>query len=380
MPPKDQEFEQEDSRSADIEAAFAAVEAETQGEVEPPEQETEGLVDEDLELGGADEESSGEIEPPPESRTEGETDDEGGGDKATGADEEEDRPGDSSSDGDTGRAPVSWSPAVREHWGKLPDEVKEQVLKREKEITQALGQSTAARRFADEWVGMIKPYEPLMAAQQATPYQAVKRLLEIGAGLATGTQAMKSYIISELVKQYEVDLRTLDATLAQGPQIDPTEVKINQLVEQRLAPFQQEIQRRQQYEQQLQIQAQQELATELSTFATDPANEFFKDVRYDMADIMEMAARRKQTLSLKDAYNQACRLNPEVSKVLEQRTAVERARKQREEIERRRRASSSVHGSQGSGGGVGTGGGEEDLRSALEKAVEAHSTRTRTRV
>ena len=257
MPPKDTDFgPEEDSRTADIEAAFDALEAETTGEVESPAEEAEGLVDEDFELAGEGEESEGEDEPTSESRDEGEADDGEDGGEAEGSDEEEDRSGDSSADGDTGRAPVSWTPATREHWAKLPKEVKEQVIKREREITQALGQSTAARRFADEWVGMIKPFEPLIAAQQATPYQAVKRLLEIGAGLATGTQQTKAFIIGELVKQYEVDLRTLDNTLAQGPQIDPTEMRVNQLLEQRLGPIQQDLMRRQQMEQQ---RTQQEL-------------------------------------------------------------------------------------------------------------------------
>jgi hypothetical protein len=49
--------------------------------------------------------------------------------------------------------------------------------------------------------------------------------------------------------------------------------------------------------------------------------EFFADVKDEMADIIELAAKHGRTITPRQAYEKAVSLHPEVSKVVEQRRA-----------------------------------------------------------
>lgn len=382
MPVGKNEATEYDDPRADIEAAFAAVEETDEGEASGEVEDTpEGLdtgaaseEEQDTQSSGTPDAGEGEADETPEPGEEPVAAD-------TGTEEAEGSagPGDSGDDGDTGRAPVSWSPAVREYWKDLPKEVKEQVAKREREVVQALGQSTAARRFAEEWSGMVRPFEPLIAAQQATPFQAVKRLLEIGAGLYTGTQANKAHIVSELIKQYEIDLRVLDETLAKGAPVNTEDSRIEQIVAQRMAPFNQIIQQNQQAAFQRQQAVRTEISTELGNFAKNA--EFFEDVRLDMADLMDLASNRGRPMTIQQAYDQACQLHPEIGKIVKQRATALEAKKRKEEAEARRNAGSSIRGTQSGGSiNVPTNDGPDDLRSDIERAFDSATPRSRARV
>jgi hypothetical protein len=47
--------------------------------------------------------------------------------------------------------------------------------------------------------------------------------------------------------------------------------------------------------------------------------EFLDDVREDMADLLEGAARRGVALTMEEAYDRACHMNPDIRRVLQQR-------------------------------------------------------------
>lgn len=335
----------EKTLSESLEESYDKLEAVPETEQEPADEgDTEGTEstegDEGVETeaseseGGTDGDEGDEPEVP-ESDTGG--DGEGDGEETDEGDGGED-------DGDTGRAPVSWTPEAREAWSKVPKEARAEIARREKEITDAMGQTASARRFAQEWSDLTKPYEGLMAAQGATPYTGVKRLLEIGAGLSMGNQEQRANIVTNLIKQYQVDLNTLDAMLSGDHQPDPMQ-QIGSLIDERLAPIQQ---RYSQEDQRRQQQSQQQAMQELSEFKKDKP--FYDDVRMDMADIMEIAAKRGEQLSLGDAYERACAMNPKVSKVVQQRKAAEEAKRRKKEAESKRAASSSVRTSSATGG------------------------------
>jgi hypothetical protein len=65
-------------------------------------------------------------------------------------------------------------------------------------------------------------------------------------------------------------------------------------------------------------------------------------VREDMADILELAARRGLDMTMEQAYERACRMNPEISRIIAQREAAGAARSGQSPIERAKLASSSV--------------------------------------
>ena len=103
--------------------------------------------------------------------------------------------------------------------------------------------------------------------------------------------------------------------------------------------FMQQMQENQKYQEQ---QGQQVVNQTVQEFATDPKNEFYRDVAGDMADILEMASNRGRNMSLQDAYSSACQLHPEVSKILNTRTKAPTSGQ--------RRAATSIRGTPGGAG------------------------------
>ena len=340
-----------------INSAFDAAGDEDSEELEDTSEDEETSEDEDDPRS----EDEDDEEPEDESGDEEPSDDDGdeeeedaGEEEERGESEEEDGDeGDEDPDGDSGgddggddeqtsSAPASWDPVAREHWKDVPNEIKETILAREKQISDTLGQTTQVRQFAAEWAEMIHPYQGLMAAQGATPKQAVNRLLEIGAGLAMGNTTQKADIIKELINQYQIDLPTLDSMLAgeQPPPGQPVDV-------------QSEIQKALQEERDRNTAAateaeEQRLADEIEEFSRDRKKaEFFEDVRLDMADLLSVAAQRGRSMSLEDAYNQACQLNPKVKQVLDQRVAAAAAKKKKSAANKKKAAASSIKGKPG---------------------------------
>jgi hypothetical protein len=90
-----------------------------------------------------------------------------------------------------------------------------------------------------------------------------------------------------------------------------------------------------------------------------------------MADLMEVSSNRGVQLSLEDAYNQACKLNPEIASVMEQRQRAAEAEAQQQRMQGAREAASSV-------GGAPAGAPPKDpddmsLRGAIANAFETHA-------
>ncbi len=254
--------------------------------------------------------------------------------------EEESEPDDAEPVATDEKAPASWTPKAREHWAKLPPEIRAEVQKREKEISDGLQQASGHKKMAEEYYSVVAPYQQLIQAQNSTPAQAVSNLMQTAARLTMGTQVQKAQVLTEIIKNYEVDIETLDQVLSgqelpQGPNAD-----LAKLLDERLAPVQQFMSQVESGRQ----QSQQSRVEDVNTFAADPANEFFEDVRMDMADLVEMASKRGESLTLKQAYDKACAMNPQVSEVLATRKAASSTVVSEAELAKKRRAASSVRG------------------------------------
>jgi hypothetical protein len=79
-----------------------------------------------------------------------------------------------------------------------------------------------------------------------------------------------------------------------------------------------------------------------------------------MADILDMASKRNLNMSLHEAYNRACQLHPEVSRILSGRTSAP--------TQKQRRAASSISGSPG---GTGESAKANSVRDAIEMAWDS---------
>ena len=240
------------------------------------------------------------------------------------------------------KAPQSWKPASREHWDKIPVAAQEEITRREAEVSRALSGTASARKFAEEFTGVVRPFEGMIRASGVTPIQAVQNLMVTAASLQTGTPAQKAGLVANLIKTYGVDIAMLDQVLAgQKPKDGGVPDALLQSIRGELKPVHEFIsQVRGSKAEQEQRLAQESMQT-VEQFYADPKNEFAADLREEMADIIDLATNRGRAITLAEAYKIAVAANPEVSKLVEQRAAAKRTAEQARNVDRSRRAASS---------------------------------------
>jgi hypothetical protein len=269
------------------------------------------------------------------------------------------------------KPPASWKPEAREHWGQLPDNVRAEIARRESEVQRTLQETAEARKTAEAVMKTISPYEAFIRAEGSNPIQAIDNLMATAAKLRTGTAPELAQMVAGIVQQFGVGrfgntfIEALDSALAgQTPRVDPQQAAIDQVLNQRLAPVQQMLTQFQQMQNQQQSQIAMQAQSEVENFLTRA--EFGNDVREDMADLMEAAQRRGQTLTLADAYKKACMMNDSVRSVLVQRQKAQQGQAHTQAAQRARSAAVSVSGSAPVGGLTPP---ATDVRSAIEAAI-----------
>jgi hypothetical protein len=277
------------------------------------------------------------------------------------------------------KPPVSWKPEEREGWEKIDPRHQQAILRRERETSNALTQSHQAREFTQQMQQVLQPYMPMISAEQATPIQAISTLLQTAATLRTAPTRTKADLVADLMIQYQIDPETLDNVLSaklrgQPSPNDPVQQILAQ-VDQRLQPITQFIGTLEQQRTQAAQRIDQEASQTLDQFMKDPANEFAADVSEDMADLLELAAKRGFTLSLQDAYRRATLAHPTISKIMERRMLTGGAAQQTAAAQRARQASASVHDSGAPSQTVGEDDGKDDIRSALTASIKSLSQR-----
>lgn len=273
------------------------------------------------------------------------------------------------------RAPASWRPEVREHWAQLPEGVRAEVARRESEVARTLQETAEARKTAESVMKTIAPYEAFIKAENSSPLQAIDNLMSTAARLRTGTAPELATLVAGIVKQFGVGrfgnqfIEQLDSALAgQQPQVDPQRDALDQALNQRLAPLQGMLQQFQSAQQQQQQMVAQQAQSEVERFLGQA--EFGNDVREDMADLLEVAQRRGQNLTLADAYKKACMMNDGIRSVVSQRRQAQTGQQQTQAAQRARQAAVSVSGSAPVGALQQP---TTDVRSAIEAAIQMSS-------
>jgi hypothetical protein len=269
------------------------------------------------------------------------------------------------------RAPASWRPDIREHWGSLPEPVRAEIQRRETEVARTLQETAEARKTAEAVMKTIAPYEAFIKAENSNPLQAIDNLMGTAARLRTGTAPELAQLVAGIVNQFGTGrfgngfIEMLDSALAgQTPRQDPQQLAIEQVLNQRLAPMQNMLTQFQQAQLQQQQQATQAAQSEVSTFLERA--EFGEDVREDMADIIEAAQRRGQSITLHDAYKKACLMNDNVRSVISQRAKARGAQQKTSAAQKARSAAVQVSGSAPMGALRQE---STDVRSAIEAAI-----------
>lgn len=358
-----------DRRTA-IEEAFDSAEADAKGEVytppvhEEPADEEQPEVKEPVEEENPDEiEAKAQDEKPKEKqRTRGVPLDERVKPKI-----EEEKPAPDKKTSNLDKAPTSWGVQRNELWNKTPPEVRAMISKREAEIQQGMSQAGRIRQIAEEYHKVITPFENIIRSMNSTPSEAITNVMTTATALIIGTQEQKCAVITEMVQRYGVDLKELDTMLTKA--IERGGGKLTHIggqpapapIDPRFKPLFDMEQRLRQAEIDKQQRLQTEAAEHIATVHDEP---YYEDVRDDMADIMEISAKRGHIMTIKEAYDKACQIHPEISKLIAPK---KQPRSPSDALARARRASSTVKGSPG--GPVTNG--KMDRRAALEAAWDA---------
>lgn len=237
------------------------------------------------------------------------------------------------------KPPQSWKPHAREKWASLPPEVQEEAVRIDKEVHRVLQESAASRKFYESFEKVLTPYKDII---QGEPLAVVGNLFATAKQLQRGSPQDKATLVARIVQDFGVPLEALDAALSGQPaqpgaqqaqaQANPAQYR-DPRVDDLLSRLEQGKTARAQRQ-------QQEVQREIEAFRAEA--EFFDDVRELAADLMEVSARRGVELSMRDAYNQAVRIHPEVSKVLAGRESAAAANAQQASTQRARVAASSV--------------------------------------
>jgi hypothetical protein len=251
------------------------------------------------------------------------------------------------------RAPASWSPAAKATFDKLPPEVQQAVAKREQEIDHGL------RRKSEE----VKRYEPLeqvlaprraqWAAQGMDEVHAVKTLLAAQDLLEKNPMQGLEF----LARSYGVNLNTAQ------PQGQPYQAQPAPDSHPEIAALKQQLQVLQS---QVQTAQTAPIVSQIDAFQNDPANLYFENVRDDMAVLLHNG----KASDLKEAYEMACWMRPDIRPFLQ--TAQAPAAPVQDKAAQARRAAVSVTGSPGqtripkSNGSI-----EDDIRAAFEEVAGA---------
>lgn len=227
-----------------------------------------------------------------------------------------------------GDAPPAWKPAVREHWNKIPTAVREEVKRRETEITQFIGKHGAAIQHKAQFDEIVQPFMPFIAAQSSTPMKAFHGLMTTAARLTTSPPQGKAQVIAEIMRNYGVDVKTLDAVLSaqMSGGAGPNVVSVDNNPPAWARPMMQFMTEAQQSKVARDQRVQQEAAAELTEAEKLP---FFNDMRTDIGLLMERAAAKGELLTPVQAHAKARRMNPEIDQILTQREQAAAAAKQK---------------------------------------------------
>jgi DNA-binding ferritin-like protein len=220
-------------------------------------------------------------------------------------------------------APKSWKAGSREAWKAIPTEAKQEIIRREREIERTIGTYNEARILQRDFNEAVSPFMARIRSAGFTPVQAVSELMKADHILSTAAPASRAQYMATLIKEYAVDIRELDAALAGEPAADPVASRVEQMLAEKFAPLQQFVNQQRQTVEMQQAQQREAAGRTIQAMSEDTVKyPFFEEVRADMADIIDAAARRGVEVGLEEAYRRATYMNPDVStRVIAQNTA-----------------------------------------------------------
>ncbi len=206
------------------------------------------------------------------------------------------------------KPPRSWSAEAKAAFAALPEPVKQDVLRREKEISQGLELAAPARKHYESFQEVVKPFQPLLDAYGVSdPLPEIKQLLTARATLEIGSPEQKAALIANMVHNFGIDVQQLDAMLVkQGPVKPFTPARPVPRPDYKQDPALAPLYALAEQFKQAQVQKAE------AEVAKVEALPHFDELREDIADVIEAFASVGKTISLEGAYKRALALNPDL--------------------------------------------------------------------
>jgi len=222
--------------------------------------------------------------------------------------------------------PQSWAKEKHEAWNKIPDDAKEYIELREKQMLDGIEQYKQGHQYANAFAQALEPFRQDIALTGVDEVTAVKSLLTHHRALTNGPLEQRQKALLEIgyasgiipkIGQTEADLERQQLQM----QLHQRDLLENQRHQQYIA------------------QQQQQIEQSVTAFASDPTHEYFDDVADDIVGLLQAG------YDLNTAYEKAVWANPvtrakEIAKT-QQQNAQANAEKAKAEALRAKKASST---------------------------------------
>lgn len=228
-------------------------------------------------------------------------------------------------------APNTWRKEASVDFAKLPENVRQEIHKREQDFHKGVEQYKGWANVGQMLHKEIQPYQEMIKAANTNAPTVIKSLLSMQHKMMTGSPEEKSALLLQIASDNGIDISSLTSA---PQQVDQSTVQVDP----RLATA---LQRIDKLESHLTTQERQRAEAEFSSkvdevtrFGSDPKHEHYETVREDMAALIETG----RASDLDDAYNKAIWINPDTRAKLLTKQDQERARKQAEDAAAARKA------------------------------------------
>jgi hypothetical protein len=224
------------------------------------------------------------------------------------AEQKDDNPDDASADDKPVpiRAPEGLKPEFKVKFAELSPEWQAEISRREQDAAKGISQYAQEAKTAKELDRVIMPYEPMLATLGVSKPEVIQNMLQTVHVLSNGTPQQKQAVVQGIMSQYgiQIDPDAMD------PQVSPEVAELRREIAELKNSFGSQ-------QNQSAQEISQKVQADVHAFASDPQNVFFPDVREHMGKLMSAGLAS----DLKDAYNKACAMNPEVAKAISSKQA-----------------------------------------------------------
>lgn len=207
------------------------------------------------------------------------------------------------------KAPSAWSPKARERWNEIPEDLRSEILRREEASAKGVRQLQEETAPMRGFVQTLAPFIQEAVQNAQDPAQYIGSVMVTERILRTGNVDQKFEALLNIADQYKIPLRQI---INESVGEEVLKAAPSQQQYQLPPEIQKELEENRRWREQ---QSQRSSGNEIAEFAKK--NEFFEDLREDMAKLLEAGVAS----DLQSAYDKAAKLHPEVSEILAERAA-----------------------------------------------------------